>query len=61
MLAASESFVDQLAEKMRDPWVLFGFFAQALFGARFVVQWIMSEKKGRSYVPEIFWFIPIER
>jgi lipid-A-disaccharide synthase-like uncharacterized protein len=32
-----------------------GFFAQSLFGARLVVQLIISEKKGRVVSPTIFW------
>ena len=32
-----------------------GFFAQALFSARLLVQWISSEKAGRSLSPLIFW------
>jgi lipid-A-disaccharide synthase-like uncharacterized protein len=29
-------------------WLLLGFTAQALFGARFVVQWIFSERQGKK-------------
>ncbi len=37
-------------------WVLaLGFLAQGLFSARFLVQWIASEKQGRSVVPLTFW------
>lgn len=32
-----------------------GFFAQSLFGARLVVQLILSEKKGKVVSPTIFW------
>ncbi len=40
-------------------WVLFGFLGQAIFAARFIVQWIMSEKKRESYVPIAFWYLSI--
>jgi lipid-A-disaccharide synthase-like uncharacterized protein len=40
-------------------WVLFGFGAQALFTARFVVQWIASERRGKSYVPVAFWYLSL--
>ena len=40
-------------------WVLVGFGAQAVFAARFVIQWIVSEKRQESVVPEIFWWISI--
>ena len=39
-----------------DLWLVFGIGAQALFAARFVVQWIASERAGRSIVPVAFWF-----
>jgi lipid-A-disaccharide synthase-like uncharacterized protein len=32
-----------------------GFFAQSLFGARLVVQWLVSERKGKIVSPTIFW------
>jgi lipid-A-disaccharide synthase-like uncharacterized protein len=40
-----------------DLWTLWGFGAQALFLLSFVVQWHKSEKEGRSYLPESFWWI----
>ena len=40
-------------------WVLFGFGAQALFTARFLVQWIASEKRGKSHVPLAFWYLSL--
>jgi lipid-A-disaccharide synthase-like uncharacterized protein len=42
-----------------DWWVLLGFVAQALFTARFVVQWVASEREGRSVIPVAFWFFSI--
>ena len=39
-----------------DWWVVLGFMAQFFFTARFVVQWIASERAGRSVVPIAFWF-----
>ena len=38
-----------------DFWLAFGIFAQLLFTARFLVQWIASEKAGRSVMPLAFW------
>ncbi len=32
-----------------------GFFAQGLFGARSVVQWVLSERAGRVLSPTLFW------
>ncbi len=47
-------FVDQF-----DVWVILGFVAQAMFMMRFVVQWIASERAGRSIVPVAFWFFSV--
>jgi lipid-A-disaccharide synthase-like uncharacterized protein len=40
-----------------DWWVLLGFVAQGFFTARFAVQWIASERAGRSVVPLAFWWL----
>lgn len=40
-------------------WVLFGFFAQALFMMRFLIQWIASERARRSVVPVAFWYFSL--
>lgn len=37
-------------------FVLLGFIGQAIFTARFVIQWIVSEKKKRSVMPVGFWY-----
>lgn len=47
-------FVEQF-----DVWIAIGFFAQAMFSARFLIQWIASERAGRSVVPIAFWFFSI--
>ncbi len=40
-------------------WVMLGFVAQAAFASRFIVQWIASERAGRSYVPLAFWYLSV--
>ena len=42
-----------------DWWVLLGFVAQAFFTARFLVQWIASERVGKSIIPMSFWLFSI--
>ncbi|MBZ0149262.1 MAG: lipid-A-disaccharide synthase N-terminal domain-containing protein [Pseudorhodoplanes sp.] len=49
---------DVFAVKL-DWWVLLGFVAQAMFTMRFVVQWIASEREGRSVIPLAFWIFSI--
>jgi lipid-A-disaccharide synthase-like uncharacterized protein len=38
-------------------WYVVGFGGQIAFGARFVVQWLMSERKGRVVIPGVFWVL----
>jgi lipid-A-disaccharide synthase-like uncharacterized protein len=40
-------------------WLAVGFLGQAFFSARFLVQWIASEKKGASVVPVYFWYFSV--
>ena len=40
-------------------WVALGFVAQAMFFMRFAVQWIASERAGRSVVPTAFWIFSV--
>lgn len=40
-------------------WVLFGFLGQAAFSARFLVQWVVSEKKRKSTIPIAFWYFSL--
>ena len=42
-----------------DVWLAFGIIAQLIFTARFLVQWIASERAGRSTVPVAFWILSI--
>ena len=42
-----------------DWWVILGFVAQLMFTGRFLVQWIESERQGRSVIPLAFWFFSI--
>jgi lipid-A-disaccharide synthase-like uncharacterized protein len=42
-----------------DWWVLIGMLAQGLFTMRFLVQWIASERAGRSVIPLAFWIFSI--
>lgn len=37
-------------------WIAVGLIAQGMFSARFLVQWVASERVRRSIVPEAFWY-----
>ena len=40
-------------------WLAVGFLGQALFSMRFLVQWLQSERVGRSVIPDAFWYFSI--
>ncbi|PYF08198.1 lipid-A-disaccharide synthase-like uncharacterized protein [Rhodobacter viridis] len=40
-------------------WVIFGFSAQLMFTARFLVQWIASERARSSVMPVAFWYFSL--
>lgn len=40
-------------------WLVVGFTAQAIFTARFLTQWIASERKKDSVVPQAFWWLSL--
>ena len=42
-----------------DIWLGIGLLGQALFSARFLVQWLASERMRRSVVPNAFWWFSL--
>ncbi len=40
-------------------FLVVGFVGQLVFASRFVVQWIVSERRGESVVPVSFWYLSI--
>ena len=44
---------------LAQPMGLLGLLGQVLFFSRFLVQWVASEKKGRSVVPLSFWYLSL--
>ncbi|HTP77666.1 MAG TPA: lipid-A-disaccharide synthase N-terminal domain-containing protein [Rhizomicrobium sp.] len=40
-------------------WIGIGFLGQAIFGVRFLIQWLRSEQVGHSVVPVAFWYCSI--
>ncbi|MGH7391228.1 MAG: lipid-A-disaccharide synthase N-terminal domain-containing protein [Candidatus Rokuibacteriota bacterium] len=40
-------------------WLGVGLFGQALFSARFLVQWIATERKRKSVIPREFWYFSL--
>ena len=56
--ALGSYFYDVFVTRL-DWWLALGFLAQGLFTARFLVQWIASERAGKSVMPIAFWFFSI--
>ena len=40
-------------------WIGIGLAGQALFFSRFLVQWIASERRRASVIPNAFWFFSL--
>lgn len=40
-------------------WITIGMVGNLLFFSRWVVQWVASERTGRSVIPLAFWFFSI--
>jgi lipid-A-disaccharide synthase-like uncharacterized protein len=40
-------------------WLVVGFAGQAMFSGRFLVQWITSERRKKSVVPVLFWWLSV--
>lgn len=51
--------IDAHDEGVSKGWLIFGFGAQFLFMARFLVQWLASERAKRTVVPVSFWWFSL--
>lgn len=40
-------------------WFVFGMCGNVIFGSRFFIQWIHSERHGESRIPTIFWWFSV--
>ena len=40
-------------------WIGIGFLGQAFFTSRFLVQWIISERRRESVIPIAFWWLSL--
>jgi len=56
-----EFFKSTITEQIGgDPiWATAALVGQMIFGGRFILQWIASEYKKKSYVPTVFWFMSL--
>jgi lipid-A-disaccharide synthase-like uncharacterized protein len=40
-------------------WIAIGFVGQGFFSARFLIQWLASERRKTSVIPKAFWFLSL--
>jgi len=40
-------------------WEILGALGQLMFASRFVVQWVISERKKESVIPIAFWYLSL--
>jgi len=53
------AYLQDVLMKVKDPMVVVGFVGQGFFFSRFFVQWIASERAGKSVMPTAFWILSI--
>jgi lipid-A-disaccharide synthase-like uncharacterized protein len=55
-----DMFESLVKEMSQEPvWTIVGFTGQFVFGGRFILQWLVSEFKKKSHVPEAFWYMSV--
>jgi lipid-A-disaccharide synthase-like uncharacterized protein len=62
LIQFGSEFGDYLREVFLDKfdfWLVFGLVAQLIFAGRFAVQWITSERAGKSVIPFAFWIFSV--
>jgi lipid-A-disaccharide synthase-like uncharacterized protein len=53
------NLVDAAAESTPWYWHAVGYGGQIVFGSRFYVQWLASERHRRSVMPVVFWWLSL--
>ena len=51
--------IDAVQAGLSWRWLAFGYAAQALFTGRMIVQWLATEKRKKSTVPPVFWWMSL--
>ena len=55
----SELADGELAHAGSRVWLAVGVLGQGLWTARFPLQWVLSERAGRSHFPPVFWWLSL--
>jgi len=40
-------------------WLVIGLIGQGIFSARFIIQWLVSEREKKSVIPVAFWYLSL--
>ena len=48
-----------LSNHLNALWIGIGLLGQAMFSARFLIQWLASERVKQSIVPDLFWYFSL--
>lgn len=40
-------------------WLAVGLIGQCIFSARFIIQWLVSEREKKSVIPVAFWYLSL--
>jgi lipid-A-disaccharide synthase-like uncharacterized protein len=54
-----ERFFVELGNQLANPWQIVAVIGQTCFFLRFLVQWLASERAGRSVIPNLFWYLSL--
>lgn len=55
----SQEYLRDFVAVLAHPLAMVGVVGQCLFFSRFLVQWLASEREGRSVVPVSFWYFSL--
>lgn len=50
---------EEVLMRAKSPLAILGFTGQIVFFLRFFVQWLVSEREGRSVIPIAFWYLSL--
>ena len=55
----AQSLWQGMFQKFASWWVALGLIGQLFFASRFIIQWVASERKGKSVIPVPFWYLSL--
>ena len=59
LIAAVVGSISKIDLGESTEWLVVGFAGQIVWNSRFIIQWVASEHRGRSVMPEAFWWVSL--